>query len=183
MSDFLIVSLGAAVINNVVLVQLLGTTSLLAVAENPWRSFWHGIHTTLLLVAGTGVFHVAVMLLPMFSAEALLLPVYLLVLLPVLAVLPRLAPASQPADLALLAVNTAILGPMVIAARAGNGLLANLFYALGTGLGFLLCLSLFSALQERLQSPAVPAPFRGGAISLITAGLMSLGFMGLAGIV
>ncbi|MDT8428956.1 MAG: Rnf-Nqr domain containing protein [Pseudomonadales bacterium] len=186
MSDFLLVTMlviaSAAVINNVVLLQLLGTTSLLTATENPRRSYQHGVHTTLLLVLTTGTFHLASILLPGFSTEALLLPVYLCVLLPFLAMLSRL-PGCQNTDLILLAGNTAILGPIVITSRADSGVLHSLFYALGTGLGFLLVLLVFAAMQERVHTAAVPAPFRGAAISLINAGLMSLGFMGLAGIV
>jgi len=55
-------------------------------------------------------------------------------------------------------------------------------YGFGAAMGFTLVLILFSAMRERLDSADVPAPFKGSAISLISAGLMSLAFMGFSGL-
>jgi electron transport complex protein RnfA len=55
------------------------------------------------------------------------------------------------------------------------------FYGLGAAGGFALVLILFAAIRERLDAADVPAPFRGAAIALVTAGMMSLAFMGFAG--
>ncbi|TXL01760.1 hypothetical protein BMR07_09285 [Methylococcaceae bacterium CS1] len=55
-------------------------------------------------------------------------------------------------------------------------------FGVGTALGFTLVLVLFAALRERIDAADVPAPFRGASIGLITAGLMSMAFMGFIGL-
>jgi electron transport complex protein RnfA len=70
----------------------------------------------------------------------------------------------------------------VLNGRLGHGPLESLVVGLGTALGCSLVLILFAAMQERLTVSDVPTPFRGGAITLITAGLASLAFMGFAGL-
>jgi len=57
------------------------------------------------------------------------------------------------------------------------------FYGFGAAAGFSLVLILFAAMREKLDSSDVPEPFRGPAIAMITAGLMSLAFMGFSGMV
>jgi electron transport complex protein RnfA len=64
-----------------------------------------------------------------------------------------------------------------------HNFLQSLFYGFGAALGFSLVLVLFAAMRERLTVADVPAPFQGAAIGLVTAGLMSLAFMGFAGLV
>ncbi len=59
----------------------------------------------------------------------------------------------------------------------------SIFYGLGAALGFSLVLILFSAIRERIAAADVPIAFRGAAIGMITAGLMSLAFMGFSGLV
>ena len=59
----------------------------------------------------------------------------------------------------------------------------SLLYGFGAALGFSLVLILFAAMRERIAIADVPKPFQGSAISLITAGLMSLAFMGFTGLV
>jgi electron transport complex protein RnfA len=54
---------------------------------------------------------------------------------------------------------------------------------MGGALGFTLVLVLFAAMRERLEAADIPAPFRGASIAMITAGLMSLAFMGFAGLI
>ena len=64
-----------------------------------------------------------------------------------------------------------------------HNFLASLIYGLGGGIGFCLVLALFATLRERLAAADVPVPFRGIAIAMITAGLMSLAFMGFTGLI
>jgi electron transport complex protein RnfA len=59
----------------------------------------------------------------------------------------------------------------------------SVVYGFGAALGFSLVLVLFSAMRERLAAADVPVPFKGAAIGMITAGLMSLAFMGFSGLV
>ena len=65
--------------------------------------------------------------------------------------------------------------------QQSTGFVQSVFYGLGAAGGFALVLIMFAAIRERLDAADIPAPFRGSAIALITAGMMSLAFMGFAG--
>jgi electron transport complex protein RnfA len=67
--------------------------------------------------------------------------------------------------------------------QESHGFIQSALYGFGAALGFSLVLILFSTLRERIAVSDVPEPFRGNAIALITAGLMSVAFMGFSGLV
>ena len=85
--------------------------------------------------------------------------------------------------LPLITTNCAVLGVALINVQEQNSFLQSAVYGFGAALGFSLVLVLFAAMRERVNVADVPAPFRGSAIGLVTAGLMSLAFMGLTGLV
>jgi electron transport complex protein RnfA len=85
--------------------------------------------------------------------------------------------------LPLITTKCAVLGVALINVQEQNSFLQSAVYGFGAALGFSLVLVLFAAMRERVNVADVPAPFRGSAIGLVTAGLMSLAFMGLAGLV
>ena len=64
-----------------------------------------------------------------------------------------------------------------------HNFLESLFFGLGGAVGFTLVLVLFAAMRERVEAADVPAPFKGTSIAMITAGLMSLAFMGFTGLI
>jgi electron transport complex protein RnfA len=64
-----------------------------------------------------------------------------------------------------------------------HGFIASALYGFGASVGFSLVLVLFAAMRERIDAADVPLPFRGASIALITAGMMSIAFMGFAGLV
>jgi len=81
----------------------------------------------------------------------------------------------------LIATNCAVLGVALLNVREAEGFIQSVFYGFGAAGGFALVLVLFAAIRERLQAADVPRAFRGTAIALITAGIMSLAFMGFSG--
>ena len=85
--------------------------------------------------------------------------------------------------LPLITTNCAVLGVALINVQEQNSFLQSAVYGFGAAIGFSLVLVLFAAMRERVNVADVPAPFQGAAIGLVTAGLMSLAFMGLAGLV
>jgi Na+-translocating ferredoxin:NAD+ oxidoreductase subunit A len=84
--------------------------------------------------------------------------------------------------LPLITTNCAILGLALFASSKGYGLVQGLVYALGAGLGFTLALALMAGLREEAELSSIPKIVRGTAINLILAGLLSLAFMGFAGL-
>jgi electron transport complex protein RnfA len=84
--------------------------------------------------------------------------------------------------LPLITTNCAVLGVPLLNISLNNNLLQSLLYGFGSAIGFSLALVLFAGIRERLDGADVPLPFRGTAIAMITAGIMSLAFMGFAGL-
>jgi len=85
--------------------------------------------------------------------------------------------------LPLITTNCAVLGVALQNTAKVHNFWQSSLYGFGAGLGFSLVLIFFSAMRERLAAADVPAPFQGAAIGMITAGLMSLAFMGFGGLV
>ena len=85
--------------------------------------------------------------------------------------------------LPLITTNCAVLGVALQNTNKAHNFTQSTLYGFGAALGFSLVLVLFSALRERLAAADVPVPFKGAAVGMITAGLMSLAFMGFAGLV
>ncbi len=85
--------------------------------------------------------------------------------------------------LPLITTNCAVLGVALLNVQENNGFLESGLYGFGASIGFTLVLVLFAAVRERITVADVPQPFKGNAIALITAGLMSLAFMGFSGLV
>jgi electron transport complex protein RnfA len=84
--------------------------------------------------------------------------------------------------LPLITTNCAILGLAIFATNKGYGLVQGMIYALGAGLGFTLALVLMAGLREEAETAPVPRLMRGTAINLIIAGILSMAFMGFAGL-
>jgi len=85
--------------------------------------------------------------------------------------------------LPLITTNCAVLGVALLNVQEQHSFMQSAVYGFGASLGFSLVLILFAAMRERITASDVPQPFQGAAIALVTAGLMSLAFMGLGGLV
>ncbi|GGO72427.1 electron transport complex subunit A [Bowmanella pacifica] len=85
--------------------------------------------------------------------------------------------------LPLITTNCAVLGVALLNVREQHNFIQSVVYGFGAAAGFSLVLILFAAMRERLAAADVPTPFKGASIAMITAGLMSLAFMGFTGLV
>jgi electron transport complex protein RnfA len=85
--------------------------------------------------------------------------------------------------LPLITTNCAVLGVALLNVQEKHGFLQSAVYGFGAAAGFSLVMILFAAIRERIAVADVPDAFRGGAIALVTAGLMSLAFMGFSGLI
>ncbi len=85
--------------------------------------------------------------------------------------------------LPLITTNCAVLGVALLNTQEGHGFLQSVFYGFGAAVGFSMVLILFSGIRERIAAADVPEVFQGTAIAMITAGIMSLAFMGFIGLV
>lgn len=193
MADFLAIVVGAALVNNFVLLQFLGVVTLFdsRVSGRIDTALAMSIATALVLMISALLNHFLYYhLLLALQLEYLRLVAFMLVigvqvtLIDVFirrryALLHRRLGNALP----LLAANTAILGAALLSLNKEYTLLETMAQATGAAIGFTVVMMLFAGMQQRLQTAAVPMPFRGAAISLISAGLMALGFLGFEGLV
>ena len=81
----------------------------------------------------------------------------------------------------LIATNCAVLGVALLNVQQAKSFIESVVYGLGASMGFALVLVMFAAIRGRLYAADIPRPFRGSAIAFVTAGIMSLAFLGFSG--
>ena len=189
MTELFLIVLAAALVNNFVLVQFLGLCPFMGASRRLEGAVGMALATGLVLTTASGLSYlVERLLLRPFDLEYLRLLSFILVigvavqLTDILIrrfspILHRLLGIYVP----LIASNCAVLGVALLNSAASRSFIAALFYGAGAALGFGLALALLAGLRERLQRADVPAPFRGAAITFVTAGILSLAFLGFTG--
>lgn len=189
MGELGLIIIAAALVNNFVLVQLLGLCPLMGASRRVDGAIGVGLATGLVLtIASAGGYLVETLLLIPFGLEYLRLIAFLLVIGAAVQLTELLVRRFSPLlhrvlglYVPLIASNCAVLGVALLNSSASRSLLASVFYGAGAALGFGLVLALLAGLRERLELADVPAPFRGSPIALIVAGILSLAFLGFAG--
>ena len=191
MDNYLLMIVGAALVDNVLLIKLFGIGPLLGGARRLETALVIGMVTTINITLLAGVCYlINEYVLVRYEVEFLRLLIYLaLIVLCWLAseryvrrINPTL-PLNLGVYLPLASINSAVLGVPLILAQEQVTFYEAVFYGLGYGLGFTMVLVIFSSLRERLEVAEVPQAFRGDAILLVTAGMMSLAFLGFIGLV
>jgi electron transport complex protein RnfA len=189
MTELFVILVATVLVNNFVLMRFLGLCPFMGVSRN--------------LEAAAGTSLATAFVLTLSSATAYLLHVYVLVpleleylrtitfILVIAAsvqfteiMVRRLSPLLDQVlgiYIPLIATNCAVLGVALLNVEQSTGFVQSVFFGIGAAGGFALVLVLFAAIRERLDVADVPAPFRGPAIALLTAGMMSLAFMGFSG--
>ncbi|WP_366925487.1 Rnf-Nqr domain containing protein [uncultured Succinivibrio sp.] len=180
---------GAAIVNNFVLVRFLGLCPFLGVSNKISAAFGMGIATTfVLLVTSMGCYAVNTFVLIPYNLQSLDL-IMDIVVIAMTVQLVEIAIRFISYDLynalgiylPLITTNCVVLGLVLLQNSLQFSFSEATAFALGAGSGFTLVLTLFAAIRERLAISDVPEPFKNTAIALITAGLLSLAFMGFAG--
>lgn len=190
MNEILLILLGTVLVNNFVLAQFLGLCPFVGVSNRLDSALGMGIATTFVLTLAALLGHlVERWLLAPFGLEYLRTLSFIVVIAIVVQfteiVIRRQSPLLHRVlglYLPLITTNCAVLGVALLSASRGLGLRDAVLSGFGAAVGFTLVLVLFAALRERIDSVDVPRPFRGAAIALITAGIMSLAFTGFAGL-
>lgn len=191
MTDYILLIIGTALINNFVLVKFLGLCPFMGVSKKVETAIGMGLATTFVLtVASLTAYLVESYILEPFNATFLRTLVFILVIAVVVQLTEMIVHKTSPTlyrllgiYLPLITTNCAVLGVALLNVNLANNLVESVLYGFGAAAGFSLVLVLFSALRERLVAADVPMPFQGASIALITAGLMSLAFMGFSGMV
>ena len=192
MSEYLLLLVGAILVNNFVLVQFLGLCPFMGTSRKLETAAGLALATTFVLTVSSVLAYAAgVLLLKPLHLEYLNTLTFILVIAVTVQFTEMVLHKTSPAlyrvlgiYLPLITTNCIVLGVALLNIRQENpSFIKALLTGLGSGLGFALVLVLFAAMRERIAVSDVPRPFRGSAIALVTAGLMSLSFMGFSGLI
>lgn len=189
MTELVLIVVAAALVNNFVLVQFLGLCPFMGASRRLEGAIGMGLATGLVLTTASGLSYlVERFLLQPFELEYLRLVAFILVIGAAVqfteTMIRKLSPMLYRVlglYIPLIASNCAVLGVALLNSNASRSLIAALFYGAGAALGFGLVLALLAGLRERVEAADVPRPFQGTAIAFITAGIMSLAFLGFTG--
>ncbi len=190
MSELILIVLGAALVNNFVLVQFLGLCPFMGVSRQLSSAVGMGVATTFVLtLASTLSFLIDHWLLQPFELEFLRTISFILIIATVVqfteVVIRKRSPLLHQMlgiYLPLITTNCAVLGMALLSSRQFDTLLEAIVYGLAAAAGFVFVLIVFASLRVRLETADVPESVSGAPIALVTAGIMSLAFMGFAGL-
>lgn len=191
MTEFLLLLVSTVLVNNFVLVKFLGLCPFMGVSGKLETAIGMSMATTFVLTLASLcsylVDHYILMPLDLLYLRTLS---FILVIAVVVQFTEMVVHKTSPTlyrllgiFLPLITTNCAVLGVALLNVNARHNFINSIIYGFGAAAGFSLVLILFAAMRERLAAADVPLPFRGAAIAMVTAGLMSLAFMGFTGLV
>ena len=187
--EYLLLILSTSLVNNIVLVKFLGLCPVMGVSNNLSAAWGMSLATTFVLVLSSicswAIEH---LLLEPLNIEFLRILSFILIIASVVQfteiLVRRFSPAlhkSLGVYLPLITTNCAVLGVALLNINEKHSFVESAMFGLGSALGFVLVMVMFAGLREKLAIANVPALFEGTPISLISAGLLSLIFMGFSG--
>ena len=191
MTDLFVILVSTALVNNLFLEHALGAET----AENFSRRLDVAIGLSITLILLTPLvclfgFLIQPLLLAPAGQQHLALPAFVLLIFFLMALLnhtrhklPAMLRQCTETFFPLAGINTAVFGALLLALDYSHSVFNAFIFGLGSAAGFSLSLLLLTGLRLRLEALPVPAPFRGLSITLITAGVMAMAFMGFTGLV
>ena len=191
MTEYALILVSTVLVNNFVLVKFLGLCPFMGVSKKLETAAGMGLATTFVLtLSAVCSWLVNEYLLVPLGIEYLRTIAFILVIAVVVQFTETVMHKTSPVlyqvlgiFLPLITTNCAVLGVALLNLQEKRSFLEATLFGFGAAVGFSLVLILFAAVRERVAVADVPQPFQGSAIALITAGLMSLAFMGFAGLV
>jgi len=191
MAEYALILISTILVNNFVLVKFLGLCPFMGVSRKLETATGMGLATTFVLTLSSVCSYLAnEYLLEPLGLEYLQTITFILVIAVVVQFTEMVVHKTSPLlyqvlgiFLPLITTNCAVLGVALLNTQQNHNLVESAFYGFGAAVGFSLVLVLFAAMRERIAAADVPVAFRGASVALITAGLMSLSFMGFSGLV
>jgi len=190
MENYLLLLIGTVFVNNIVMSKILGLCPFMGVSRKLETAISMGAATTFVLTLASGASYLIDTYLLGQDLSYLRTLSFIVVIAGIVGFTEMFIKKTSPVlfrvlgiYLPLITTNCAVLGIPLLNVREQHNFIESLFYGLGGALGFTLVLVLFAAMRERLEAADAPAPFKGVSIAMITAGLMSLAFMGFAGLI
>ena len=189
--EYVLIIISTVLVNNFVLVKFLGLCPFMGVSKKTDVAMGMGLATTFVLTLSAVLSYlIYTYLLVPFGLEYLKTIAFIVAIATVVGFTEMAIHKTSPVlyqvlgiYLPLITTNCAVLGVALLNVGEQNNFLESAFYGFGAAIGFSLSLILFASIRERVEHADVPKPFKGAPIALITAGLMSIAFMGFGGLV
>lgn len=190
-ASIFVLLVSSILVNNFVLSRFLGICPFLGVSKQVETATGMGMAVTFVMtLAGIMTYFVQKLILIPFHIEYLQTIAFILVIASLVQfveiVLQKMSPTLYQAlgvFLPLITTNCAVLGLALLNIQYKFNLIQTIFHSIGAAVGFSLAIVLFAGIREKLEVADVPTPFKGFPIALITASLMSIAFLGFAGLV
>ncbi len=190
MKNMILLIVGGALINNVVLNQFLGICSFLGVSREMKASASLGGAVIFVMTVASAVTSLLYnYVLAPLGIDYMKTIVFILIIAALVQIVEMFLKKKSPAIyqalgifLPLITTNCAVLGVALTNVQNEYGFLESVLAGFGTALGFTLAIVLLASIRERINEKDIPAPLRGAPIVLIAAALMSIAFMGFSGL-
>ena len=188
--EYILIFISAIFVNNIVLSQFLAICPFLGVSQKVTTSLGMGAAVAFVLTLATIVTYlVQIFILNPFGLQYLQTIAFILVIASLVQmveiILKKVSPALYQAlgiFLPLITTNCAVLGVAILVIQRDYSLIQSVVYAFSTAIGFGLALTVFAGIREQLAFVNIPKGMKGMSIVLVTAGLLSLAFMGFSGV-
>ncbi len=190
MTDYLLILIGTVFVNNIVMIKILGLCPFMGVSKKLETSLSMGAATTFVLTIASGSSYLVNHYLLGPDLAYLTTLSFIVVIAATVQFTEMVVKKTSPVlyqvlgiYLPLITTNCAVLGIPLLNVQAKHNFIESLLFGFGGAVGFTLVMVLFAGMRERMEGADVPVIFRGTAIAMVTAGLMSLAFMGFSGLV
>jgi electron transport complex protein RnfA len=191
LTEIALILISTILVNNFVLVKFLGLCPFMGVSRKLETAIGMGFATTFVLTLSAALSYlVNEYLLAPLELEYLRTIAFILVIAAVVNFTEMFVHKTSPMlyqvlgiFLPLITTNCAVLGVALLNTREQHSFIESAAFGFGAAVGFSLVLVAFAAIRERIAAADVPQPFQGASIAMITAGLLSIAFMGFAGLV
>jgi len=191
MKEYARILISTILVNNFVLVKFLGLCPCMGVSRKLETAMGMALATTFVLtLSAVFSYLIDTYLLAPYGLSYLRIIAFIVTIAAVVQLTEMVVHKTSPLlyqvlgiFLPLITTNCAVLGVALLNVQQAHNFVQSFLYGFGASIGFSLVLVLFAAMRERINVADVPAPFKGASIGLITAGLMSIAFMGFAGLV
>ncbi|MBQ1793593.1 MAG: electron transport complex subunit RsxA [Peptostreptococcaceae bacterium] len=188
--NLVLLFLSVVLVNNVITSQFMGICPFLGVSKKVDTAVGMGIAVTFVLTLASFITYFVQKLLEITNNQFLQTIAFILVIASIVQfvemVIQKMSPSLYQAlgvFLPLITTNCAVLGIALVNVQEGYNLVETMVNGFGAGVGFTLTIILFAGIRERLELADIPESFKGFPITLISAGLMSIAFLGFSGLI
>ena len=189
MTGYLLILVSTVFVNNIVMVKILGLCPFMGVSKKVETAIGMGAATTFVLTLASGSSYLINQYLLGPDLAYLTTLSFIVVIAGIVQFTEMVIQKTSPVlyqvlgiYLPLITTNCAVLGIPLLNVQARHNFMESILFGMGGALGFTLVMVLFAGMRERMEGADVPVIFKGSAIAMITAGLMSLAFMGFSGL-